>query len=184
MQYPRTPYPLEVIHESPLEGTGPITEWLDLQHDDEYYPEYLALSPTETGLTQAPLEGPENTNRSSWVYEPLNAVEPQCEVVDYSDVSSLSSETSSDSESSSLLDIDLLERAIAAETAAISVEPRSGLLAVPVAAMTCQSPPPQKRRQRSASIPSPCEQPKVKRPKLERCKRWPPYCTASSADMS
>lgn len=83
-----------------MEGTRPITEWLDLQQDDEYYPESLALSPTEPGFAQAPLEAPGNEDRSCWAYEPLNAVEPQCEVVDYSDVSSRSGETSSDSERS------------------------------------------------------------------------------------
>lgn len=186
MQYPRTPYPLEVIRESPLEGTGSVVEWLQLQQDDEYYPEYLALSPTEQGPAQAPLGTSRAIISSDWAYEPVNtsdhALEPQFEVVDYSDISSSSGETSSDSEDSSLVDVDLLERAIAAETAAISIEPRSEHLTVPVAEVSHQSPPPQRRRQRSASIPSPCEQPILKRPRLEPCKHGQPCCATSLAN--
>lgn len=44
--FPRTPYPFDVVNPS-QHTLPPISEWLEVQNEDEYHPEELALSPEE-----------------------------------------------------------------------------------------------------------------------------------------
>lgn len=118
-----------------------MSEWLDLDEEQEYYPEYLSLSPTGEHTTAehttAEHTATEHTaaehmtavdtavtaweeswvaGAPDWIEECCPAAEGPVAIVEDPDSSIDSS--SSDTDCSSLLDIDLLERAIAAESAA------------------------------------------------------------------
>ena len=52
LKYPRTPYSLEMIQESSLEATENMTDWLELQDNEVYYFEMLAISPSANDQAQ------------------------------------------------------------------------------------------------------------------------------------